>query len=204
MKLFGHPDSGHAYKVKLFLSLTDTPHAYELIDIFSPRESRPQEFRENSRYQEVPLLLDDGQAYVQSAAILCHLASQSGHWGAQNTQLYQRCLEWLFWESNKIGLCLPQLRANKKFADSRLKPDAEEWLLARYHHDVNLLEQELADDRPWITGDDLTIADFSLCGYLFYASEAELTPPEKVQNWLDRIAAQPGWQEPYTLLAQTG
>lgn len=201
MKLFGHPDSGHAYKVKLFLSLTETPHDYEKIDIFSPRESRPQEFRENARYGEVPLLLDGGDAYVQSAAILCHLATQSGQWGAQDKQLYQRCLEWLFWESNKIGMCLPQLRGAKKFADGRLQPDAHAWLLARYHHDVGILEDELADGRPWITGDNITIADFSLCSYLFYASEAELTPPTHVQAWLDRIAAKPGWQEPYTLLA---
>lgn len=201
MKLFGHPDSGHAYKVRLALSCSSINHEYEVIDIFSPRESRPEEFRQNARYQEVPLLLDDGQAYVQSGAILCYLANKTGKLGAQDPKLFQRTLEWLFWEANKIGLCLPQLRAHELFDDSRLEPAAHSWLSARYRHDVDLMDRELSDGRPWITGDQLTIADFSLCGYLFYADQAKVEVPDQVSGWLGRLTGLPGWQSPYDLLS---
>jgi len=200
MKLFGHPDSGHAYKIRLMLTVSGISHQYETVDIFSPRESRQEEFRLNARYQEVPLLLDENKAYVQSAAILCHLATKTADHGAQDPQLYQRCLEWLFWEANKIGLCLPQLRAHELFADSRLQPDAHAWLSARYEHDVGLLNSELSDGRAWITGDTLTIADFSLCGYLSYAEQSKVAVPKHVQSWLDRLTQLPGWQPPYELL----
>lgn len=200
MKLFGHPDSGHAYKVRLMLTVADIPHDYQYIDIFSPRHSRPAEFQQLARFGEVPLLVDDGRAYTQSNAILTHLAKRSGAWGAQSDDSFQRCLEWLFWEANKIGLCLPQLRADKLFADAALKPDARQWLLARFEHDVTLLDCELAKTGTFITGDSPTIADFSICGYLFYADQAEVELPQQVTKWLARLRNLPGWQQPYELL----
>jgi len=33
MQLFGHPDSGHAYKVKFLLEHAGIPHDYEVVDI---------------------------------------------------------------------------------------------------------------------------------------------------------------------------
>ncbi len=201
MKLFGHPDSGHAYKVRLMLAVAGVAHEYEHVDIFSPRESRSEQFRRHARFGEVPLLLDEGRAYTQSNAILLHLAAKLGDFGAQNAELLQRCHEWLFWEANKIGMCLPQLRADRKFTDSRLADDARSWLLARYTHDVSLLDAHLRASDGFMLGDAPSIADFSLCGYLFHADEAEVTVPGQVSAWLQRIAALPGWQPPYELLA---
>lgn len=112
MKLFGQPDSGHDFRVKVFLVKADIQHEYEEIDILSPRASHPICFTANAKFQEVPLLIDDGQPYVQSNAILLHHASKTGDWGAGNPAIFSRYKEWLFWESNKLGLYLPQLRAS--------------------------------------------------------------------------------------------
>lgn len=200
MKLYGHPDSGHAYKVRLCLAVADIPHDYEEIDIFSPRASRPAEFRQSSRFQEVPLLIDGGKAYVQSDAILLHIATKFNILGAEEEDTLNRCVEWLFWEANKIGMCLPQLRASKKFEDSKLSEGAEQWLTARYIHDVQILETELSDGRKFIVGDNPTITDFSLCGYLYFLDEAALEAPKFVQAWLQRISHLRGWAHPYDLL----
>lgn len=200
MKLFGHPESGHAYKVRLMLAVAGIPHDYESIDIFSPRESRPPEFRRHARFGEVPLLLDDGVGYTQSNAILIHLARKTRAWGAQDARLLQQCCEWLFWEANKIGMCLPQLRADKRFEDSRLEDGARRWLLKRYEHDVGLLDERLAETGAFILGDEVGIADFALCGYLSYAEEAEVFVPDHVSGWLTRISDLTGWQAPYDLL----
>ena len=47
-----------------------------------------------------------------------------------------------------------------------------------------------------------TIADFSMCGYLYYGEE--LTVPLEsyinVMNWLDRIRVLPGWKHPYDMM----
>ena len=172
MKLYGHPDSGHAYKVKLCLEIAGIAHKYEVVDIFSARESRAAEFKEYAKFHEVPLLIDNGQGFVQSNAILIYIAKKYGILGAENADIFKRCLEWLFWEANKIGLCLPQLRASNKFEQFKLSDGARTWLTERYNHDVQILESELMDRRQFIVGEELTIADFSLCGYLYFADEA--------------------------------
>ena len=200
MKLFGHPDSGHAYKVKLCLAIAGISHDYEEIDIFSERDSRSPEFKQQSRFHEVPLLIDEGKAYVQSNAILIHIATKYKILGAESDHTFTRCLEWLFWEANKIGLCLPQLRASNKFEQFRLSEGAQHWLSARYRHDVQILAAELSDRRKFILGENPTIADCSLCGYLYFADEAKVEVPPLVRDWLARIAGLKGWAHPYELL----
>ena len=53
-----------------------------------------------------------------------------------------------------------------------------------------------------IVGKRATIADFSLCGYLFYGDELpfDLNSFANVQNWLDQIRNLKGWKHPYDLM----
>jgi glutathione S-transferase len=201
MKLFGHPQSGHAFKVRSFLTVAGIGHAYEIVDIFLPRDDRAAEFRENARFHQVPMLLDEDRAIVQSDAILMHLANKTGAWGAESPESFGLCTEWLFWEANRIGMCLPQLRASHLFSESRLTSGARNWLLDRYRQDVQRLDEELADGRPFIIGPDPTIAYISLSGYLYFADEAKVEVPDRVARWLETIAALPGWRHPYELMA---
>ena len=201
MKLFAHPESGHAFKIRFFLKAAGLEHDYEIVDIFQPHDNRSAEFREHSRYHEVPMLIDAGQAYVQSNAILVHLAKKTGKWGAESPEQLRLSLEWLFWEANKLGMCLPQLRASEMFSATKLSDGAQAWLLARYAHDVGLLDGAFSDGREFVTGSAPAIADFSLCGYLFFADQAKVTVPDNVAAWLQRLSMIPGWAPPYELMA---
>ena len=202
LKLFGHPESGHSYKVKLCLSIGEIEHDYEVIDISLPRAQRPQSFQENSKFQEVPLLIHDQAVYVQSNAILLYLAERFSVFGGGTSDQLRKCREWLFWESNKIGLCLPQLRFAEKFAPGEYNQGTLDWLLARYNQDINVIEQELSDGRDFILGDEITIADFSLCGYLYFAEQAKVDVPPMTSQWLDRISKLDGWMHPYQLFSE--
>lgn len=201
MKLFGHPDSGHAFKVKFFLDWSGADYHYECVDIFADRSTRSTEFLKASKFAEVPTLIDNESSYIQSNAILVYLADKFGVF--KRAQEKQRCLEWFVWEANKIGLCLPQLRAHerlsKTFPAFRLSQGAHDWLMARYQNDVDVLDQELAD-KPFILGDHISPADFSLSAYLMYENEAGVEVPNNVDAWLGRIQQQKGWQNPYEML----
>lgn len=200
MKLFGHPASGHSFKVKFFLEFAGIEHDYEEVDIFIKHEERQIIFQENSRFEEVPLLVDGDNAYVQSNSILAYLAKKLDNWGAQDIDSLNKCFEWLFWESNKIGLCLPQLRAAQQFSNYPINKGAIEWLIERYKFDVGILNDELADGRNYLLGNHPTIADFSICGYLYFADEANVTVPRHVEKWLITMSQLRGWQHPYELL----
>lgn len=202
MRLFGHPDSGHAYKVRLALCHAGIEHDYEHVDIWSPLAERSVAFQDASRFGEVPCLIDDdGVARVQSNAILLHLMDAHGV-GDSSQRVHT--VEWLCWEANKIGMCLPQLRVARHFDGASFSAGAIEWLQARYDSDVARMAQELSDGRAYITGAAPSVADFALCGYLVFADEADVQVPAEVDEWLQRIAALPGAAPPAVLMQRPG
>ncbi|MEZ5648728.1 MAG: glutathione S-transferase family protein [Alphaproteobacteria bacterium] len=203
LTLYGHPDSGHVYKVALLLTVARLPYTYHVVDIFGPHAARHEEFRRHARYQQVPVLLIDGNSYVQSDAILCVLAEILGDFGGETPERMVLAREWLFWEANRLGMCLPQLRYARSFTMEGYNAGALEWLQQRYDVDIARLDQEFRDGRAFILGEKPSIADFSLCGYLFHADQAKVTVPPGVTAWLSRMQALPGWRAPYDLLAGT-
>ena len=206
LKLYAHPESGHSYKVKLMLTLAGVDHDYTIVDILVDRDHRPEPFRSLSlaRFGEVPLLVSGQDVFVQSNAILLHLASDLGVLGGSDPNLMARAREWLLWEANKLGLSLPHLRLARNYFPDDFSAGAVEWLQARYDADSLRLEREFDDGRPFILGESPTIADCSLCGYLFWANQASVTVRPKTKAWLSRIATLPGWKSPYRLLDPSG
>jgi glutathione S-transferase len=194
--LFGNRESGHAFKVRLMLNLAGLPHVYHEIDLDLPREQRPEPFRSLAKYGEVPLLLHAGRPYVQSNAILLHLAAHTRAFGAESPERMERVREWLFWEANRVGFSLANLRYDVKFGGGKL-PDLQAFLRGRLDADLERLERELADGRPFILGEQVSVADMSLCGYMYWPEQAKVNLPAGVQAWLGRIAALPGWRHPY-------
>ncbi len=201
MKLFGHPDSGHALKVKFFLDWLGADYHYEYVDIYCPCEARSQEFLEASKFAEVPALIDEGRHYTQSNAILVYLADKFNVF--ESAEQKQETLQWLVWEANKIGMCLPQLRCHEKLVDKnpnfKLSQGAYDWLLNRYQHDVGVLNNTLSE-QAFILGEKVSPADFSLSAYLLYADELSVEVPENVNAWLNRMRELKGWQSPYEML----
>ncbi|MGC0152332.1 glutathione S-transferase family protein [Chromobacterium vaccinii] len=199
LTLYGNRYSGHSYKVRLALMLADISHDYAHIDISLPRDQRPDDFRAASRFGEVPVLVADGVPLSQSNTILQWLADNYGALaGAQGER--QRVREWLSWETNRLGLSLPNLRYSRLIA--HYEPAVEAWLETRLRADLAVLEAELAE-RRYLAGDQVSIADISLCGYLWWLSDAglDIAGWPNVRAWLARIAAQPGWQHPDELMA---
>jgi glutathione S-transferase len=194
--LFGNRESGHTYKVRLALGLAGIAHRFEEVDILGQaREDRPEPFRSLAKYGEVPLLVHDGQPYVQSNAILLHLAGYTKSFGGESEERLARMREWLFWEANRIGFSLPNLRWHMRFEPA--EPAVLDMLRRRFDADIARLDAEFSDGRAFILGDTPTVADASLCAYLFFADQAQVEVPAHVKGWLGRIAALPGWRHPY-------
>ncbi len=195
--LYGNRESGHSYKVKLALCLLGIDHEYRPIDLGLPRERRPADFRAVSMFGEVPVLLAGGKPLVQSDAILLHLAERTGRLGGDDPDMLR---QWLFWEANRIGFSIPNLRFARSFAPGT--PDeVVSWLETRAVADLDRLDRELAD-RPFLLGGGVTVADIACCGYLFWPEQAglDLTVWQHVTAWLDRIRGLPGWGHPYDLM----
>ncbi|MGH6891251.1 MAG: glutathione S-transferase family protein, partial [Dongiaceae bacterium] len=189
-----------SYKAKLMLALTQTPHEYRPVDVSVERDRRPAEFQAVSKFGEVPVLVDRGQAYVQSDAILLHLAHRTGKFFGRDAVDHDQVREWLFWEANRIGFSVPNLRYARRWVPDA-KPEVLDWIKARARADLDRLNGELAA-RTFLLGDFPTVADIACCGYLFWADQAglDLANWPNVQRWLGDISALPGWKHPYDLM----
>src|SRR3990167_4491202 len=137
--LYGAPGSGHSYKVVLALTFLGLDHEYRAVDLSVPRAHRPVDFRKASRFGEVPVLVEDA-ALVQSNAILLHLARTTGR--LIGDEGWERLEQWLFWEANRIGLSVPNLRFALRF-EPDTPPDVLAWLGARARRDLDGLEAAL-------------------------------------------------------------
>ena len=201
MHLFGSTDSGHSFKVKSYLQHSDIPHVYEWIDLSTPRPHRPPHFQAASKFGEVPVLVDGDRSFCQSNAILLYLAKKTGSFaGASEEQLHVR--EWLFWETNRIGFSVPNLRYAIRWNKQPL--DVLRYLRDRAVADLSTLNLNLiASEYLLPTGP--TIADISCSAYLHWLDQAELSLAEypHVERWLRSIRRLPGWQHPDIALQPT-
>ena len=198
LTLYGARDSGHSYKVRLALLLAGRPHRYERIDLGLPRAQRPEPFRSLSPYGEVPLLVQGAEVLAQSNAILLRLAEEPGPWAVPAAER-DELRRWLFWEANRLGFSVPNLRFSRGWV---AQPAAvEAWLEARARDDLDTLARHLSA-RDWILTQGPSVADLSLCAYLFWLPQAGLQAADwpAVQRWLARIQALPGWQAPDAVL----
>ena len=198
--LYGHEESGHSYKVALALALGRIGHEFRWVDVHAPREQRRTDFQAVSRFGELPVLVDDGVALAQSNAILLHLAERHRVLGGETKERLAQSREWLFWEANRIGISLANIRSMIRFEPGH-DPGALEWLRRRFQQDAERLDAELSK-KPFLLGEAVSVADASCSAYLFFADEAGIEPSTwpNVRRWMDRITSLPGFRVPTELM----
>ena len=91
----------------------------------------------------------------------------------------------------------------KSFAPTPPDPAVLAWLHSRMEIAFRVLAKHLARS-SFVVGDAPTIADFSICAYLFYPVEESgydvAGQFSHIAAWLDRLRALPGFASPYDVL----
>ncbi len=140
-------------------------------------------------------------ALFESGAILLYLAEKSGQLLAAEPAARYQILQWVFFQMGAVGPMFGQLGFFYKFAGKEIEDKRP---LQRYVDEskrlLKLLDDRLAD-RRWIMGDDYSIADISLLGWVrclvdFYQA-GELVDYDQlkhVPDWLSRGLARPASQ----------
>jgi glutathione S-transferase len=199
--LYGHPRSGHSYKVALALSLMGQGFEFRLVDLEAPREQRRGDWRRDSQFGEVPVLLHDGRPITQSNAILQHLQATLAPeaWRVEP----DRNGEWLFWEANRIGFSFPNYRFVGR-PGAGVDATLVSWLRECLVADLGRMEEELTVS-AFLTGGRPAIADLSCAAYLLLDDGAsDLAAWPAVRTWLERLRGLPGWRSPAELMSADG
>ena len=126
------------------------------------------------------------------------LASLTGKFGWNNDDERREIYRWTLFDNHKFTSSIATLR----YLITLMKQpenDVTKFLLGRVNGSMKVLETHLTN-HDFIACERLTIADLSICGYLFFGSELpfEITP--RVKAWSEKIKALPNWKHPYDLM----
>ena len=205
MQLYSFP-TPNGVKAAIALEETGLPYEAHLVDITADETWGP-EFLSLNPNGKIPAIIDpDGPggrplALFESGAILLYLAEKTGKLLPADPALRYQTIQWVMWQMGGVGPTFGQVGFFHKFA-GRLWEDKRP--LQRYAKEaarlIRVLEGRL-DGRPWVMGEEFTIADISMIGWVrglvgFYEA-GELVKFSELKNvpgWLERGLARPAVQ----------
>ena len=153
---------------------------------------------------EAPVLIHNGKKLTQSGVILDYLAEVSRKFGPKSDDERREILRWMLFDNHKLTSPIATLRFMISITKTGETP-VTEWLRNRATGCPQDRRRPSCKE-PYMIGKRPTIADFSLCGYLYYGEELaiDLNQFAHVQNWLDRLKDIKGWKHPYDLMPRKG
>jgi glutathione S-transferase len=201
MKLIGFPPSPNTWKVRALAAHLGIPLEFEFVDLTKGASHTPDYLALNPTGR-APVLIDGGFKLWESTAIMQYLAGQKPNslWpdDARSRADIMRWQSWQLAHFSKEG-CEPLLfqRIIKQILN--LGPP-DEAIVAKglecFNKEAAVLDAHLAR-QPYLVGNDLTLADFSVAAPLFYAERAGLPLGSyaRVRDWFGRVSALPCWHQ---------
>ena len=193
-------ESGNSYKAALALALSGLDWEAVFVDFFGG-QARTPEWRAENPMGEAPVLVEGDFRLSQSGAIQAWIADRAGRFGGEGDDRYE-VLRWVLWDNHKLSSVAGNIRFLMNFLPEEKRPAGViPFLQGRLRAAYGVLDAHLTG-RDWIVGDDVTNADLSCCGYLYYPEPFGFDRADwpAIDAWLDRIAALPGWKAPYDLM----
>lgn len=140
-------------------------------------------------------MLDGGRALCQSNAILIYLARQNKIFCGGNDSEWQSILEWLSWETNRIGFSVPNLRYSILW--DKQPQDVLQYLRKRALTDLATLNEHLTQNE-FLLSSGISIADLSCSAYLYWLKQVNIETADylHIKRWLHSISNTRGWQHP--------
>jgi len=206
-----HPDRLQLYswptpngvKVSIALEELGLPYEPHVVEI-GKNETWTPEFLSLNPNGKIPAILDPvgpgGRplALFESGAILLYLSDKTGKLVPTEPAQRYETIQWVFFQMAFIGPMFGQLGYFHKFAGRMI---ADQRPLERYRDEakrlLGVLETRLRG-RSWIMGEDYTIADISMLGWVrnligFYGARelVEFDALTEVPAWLARGLARP-------------
>jgi len=198
-RLYCFAQSGNAFKAALMLQVCGAKWTPRFVDFFGG-ETRTPEYRAINEMGEVPVLEHGTVRLSQTGAILHYLAERFGRFGGANDAERREVLRWILWDNHKLTSYIATLRYMVTLAKVG-EPQVHEFLRGRVKTALGILESHL-EGKDFCLGKKATIADISMCGYLYWPEEFGVSWNDypRIGAWLGRIKALPGWVYPYELM----
>jgi glutathione S-transferase len=203
--LYGSPHSLPTYKVALMLRLAGEPFSFRYVSFQKGMHKTP-EFLALSRWGQVPVLVDSERVYLQSAAIVEHLAKTLGRFQGADPMTRQAVREWLYWDVDvlfpPIFNCYGIQLGQRGLLPIHVEPTIADYHRRRAEMALSVLDSQLPD-RNYLCGAAPTIADLFCYGDVAFAELCafDLHRWTNVVGWAERVTGLSGFKAPFALLA---
>lgn len=197
LTLYGSFTSSSSYKPMLYLALARLPFSFRTVNL-KIGVQKEADYLAINRWGVVPTLRHHGLTILQSNVILDYLARTTGHFEGKTEQQKWQAREWLSWEADHIT-AVARVRHSARFRKMHDEVIAE--FRPRAEAALGFVDDTLKD-RPWLTGDEPTIADIGCWGRMVFMHEGgfEIGNWPRLQAWSERLKAMPGFALPYDLI----
>jgi glutathione S-transferase len=202
--LYGSPHSLPTYKVALMLRLAGEPFSFRYVSFQRGMHKTP-EFLALSRWAQVPVLADGERVYLQSAAIVEHLAETIGRFQGPDSATRQIVREWLYWDVDAlfppIFNCYGVELGQRGLLPIHVEPTISNYYRQRAETALSVLDSQLAH-RNFLCAAEPTIADLFCYGDVAFAELCafDLHRWTNVAGWTGRVTALPAFKAPFELL----
>jgi len=169
------------------------------IDFFNGAHREPEYLKLNE-FGEIPVLEAGELVLSQTGVILDYLAESFERFDGTSVPEHREIMRWLFFDNHKLTSYVSTLRFLTQSTNTG-KPDVIDFLHVRAVSALKVVERRVSKS-PFVIGDEPTIADISLCGYLFFEDEIPIDFAQfpAINEWLARIKELPGWALPHELM----
>lgn len=182
MKLYDMDRSGHAHRIRLFLSILGLECEKVSVDMTAGEHKAP-EYRKLNPLGQIPTLVDGDVVINDSTAALVYLAKKYGDasWLPDDPVGAARVQRWLSTASGELYRGPVLARAARLFGRDLDTVSAEQWSKRLFRW----MQDEL-DSRTWLAADHPTIADIAMYSYLRVADEGglDLSTCPAILRWL--------------------
>ena len=201
MRIYATPLSANGRKVLAVCRQLGLAPELHLVNVYKG-EGRTPEYLAINPSGKIPTLIDGAFTLFESNAILIYLAEAHGAWRlwSDDAQKRSRIAQWLFWESAHWQPTLSTILA--EWVGHRLLPQriprplaAPDWDSAPIRALLKTLEAALGSQR-FLTGSELSIADFSIAGMTTYFRTAAFPFAEfpAMSRWYGDMEALDSWR----------
>jgi len=202
MKLYMHPASTTCRPVMMFIADHGIAVEQQVVDIMSGGQFKP-DFAAINPNCAVPVLEDGDFRMTESSAILKYLADKVGS-PTYPKELKARArvnevMDWFntgFYRCFGYGLCYGQVLDAYKLADAAGQSQALAAAKAGAARFLGILDQHILGPRPYLCGDQLTVADYLASGMISLGEVigCRFDAYPNVERWYGRMKERPNWQ----------
>ena len=167
MKLYHHPVSTTSRPIVLFASESGIVLDYQVVDLFTGAQYKPDYLAINPSHQ-VPVLEDDGFRLTESSSILKYVADKKGSAAypadARKRARVNERMDWFntgFYRDFSYGFVYPQIFPFMRRADEAVQAGTIAYGRGQALGWLKILDESLIGPRNgYLCGDTITIADY--------------------------------------------